>query len=77
MTYFGADGHRLREHLDCPGLYYCKKWFDEFAEMDATMQRAVTTRSSAGRSDRRSASWQPARAPGESWVVNRHMKLSS
>ena len=77
MTYFGADGHRLREHPDCPGLYYCEKWFDEFAEMDATMQRAVIDYAIECRSKRpKERSWQPARAPGESWVVNRHMKLS-
>ena len=77
LTYFGADGHRLREHPDCPGLYYCEKWFDEFAEMDATMQRAVIDYAIECRSKRpKERSWQPARAPGESWVVNRHMKLS-
>jgi len=77
LTYFGADGHKLREHPDCPGLYYCEKWYDEFAAMDATMQRAVIDYAIECRSKRpKERSWQPARAPGESWVVNGHMKLS-
>ena len=46
-------------------------------EMDATMQRAVIDYAIECRSKRpKERSWQPARAPGESWVVNRHMKLS-
>ena len=45
--------------------------------MDATMQRAVIDYAIECRSKRpKERSWQPARAPGESWVVNRHMKLS-
>ena len=76
-TYFGADGHRLKEHPDCPGLYYCEKWFDDFAAMDAPMQRAVIDYAIECRSKKpKERSWQPARAPGESWVVNKHMKLS-
>lgn len=23
-TYYLADGHKLKEHPDCPGLYYCE-----------------------------------------------------
>ena len=23
-TYYAADGHKLKEHPDCPGLYYCE-----------------------------------------------------
>jgi hypothetical protein len=41
LSYFAADGHELREHPDVPNLFYVKKWYDEFREMDATMQRAI------------------------------------
>lgn len=40
-TYFAADGHKLKEHPDCPGLFYCEEWFDDFSAMDARSQKRM------------------------------------
>ena len=70
-TYYAADGHKLKEHPDCPGLYYCDEWFDDFSAMDALSQKQMIEYAKA----KGAGGWMPARAASESWVVNRHMKL--
>lgn len=76
-TYFGADGHPLREHPDVPGLFYCERWYDDFAALDATMQRAIVDYHVSRKADpKRGTSWRPSRPARESWVVNAHMKLA-
>uniref|UniRef100_A0A7S0XK48 Uncharacterized protein n=1 Tax=Mantoniella antarctica TaxID=81844 RepID=A0A7S0XK48_9CHLO len=68
ITYFSGDGHRLKPHPDCPGLYYCEEWYDDFSAMDALSQKPMMEYAKGN-------GWLPCRVASESWVVNRHMKL--
>lgn len=89
-TYFAADGLRLKEHPDVPNLFYCEKWYDDFRRLDAKMQRQIVawhaSRAKRQETDpgfgggtsvsKQGTEWKPVRPQGESWVVNRHMKLA-
>ena len=89
-TYFAADGLRLKEHPDVPNLFYCEKWYDDFRRLDAKMQRQIVawhaSRAKGQETDpgfggttsvsKQGTEWKPVRPQGESWVVNRHMKLA-
>ena len=43
-TYYAADGHRLKEHPDCPGLFYCEEWYDDFSSMAGGLLRTALDR---------------------------------
>ena len=73
-TYRGPrEGHPLREHPDVPGLFYCEQWYDDFAALDATMQRAIVDYHVSRKADpKRPTSWRPSRPARESWVERAH-----
>lgn len=87
LSYFNADGHKLKE-TDVKGLFYCKKWYDDFKSLDAKMQRQIVhwhaSRTKVkvcdpgftGGQTKEGVEWRPVRPQGESWTANEHMGLA-
>ena len=65
-SYFAADGPRLKEHGEIPGIFYCEEFFEDFKQADAaTQQNLLEYYRNGGRKQ-----LQLVRGGENTWVTN-------
>ena len=65
-SFFAADGLKLKEHGEIPGIFYCEEFFDDFKQADAaTQQNLLEYYRNGGRKQ-----LQLVRGVENTWVTN-------
>ena len=65
-SFFAADGLKLKEHGEIPGIFYCDEFFDDFKQADAaTQQNLLEYYRNGGRKQ-----LQLVRGVENTWVTN-------